>query len=288
MDILSNDAYEPIVSWLPSGQGFLIHKKKAFATEVLPKHFKAAKFTSFTRKLNRWGFNRAPRGPETGAYFHKLFLRDKPELCLQMTSNSGNKYQTNTTQQHLLPHGASGMHQQGGGGGPPPMHPYFMHPHGMMMMQPQPPPPSYPGAAVMSMTPQQQQQAAYYQMQQMMQWQQMQAQQQMHAMYAQQQQQGGGYNAGAGGMPPVMHQMQPAAVGAGGMMQMMTPMASPVHHQQQHHHPAYHTGKGPGTTPDSQRQQRHRNSADPSSLDGVDDEDHRNDGGGRNEGDAEV
>jgi HSF-type DNA-binding len=69
----------------------MIHKKKLFAKEILPKYFKATKFTSFTRKLNRWGFNRAPRGPETGAYFHKLFQRDKPELSLTMSSQSGHK-----------------------------------------------------------------------------------------------------------------------------------------------------------------------------------------------------
>mmetsp|Transcript_20459 Transcript_20459/g.26371 ORF Transcript_20459/g.26371 Transcript_20459/m.26371 type:complete len:110 (+) Transcript_20459:56-385(+) len=29
-------------------------KKKTFAVEILPNYFKASKFTSFTRKLNRW------------------------------------------------------------------------------------------------------------------------------------------------------------------------------------------------------------------------------------------
>ncbi|EEC50281.1 predicted protein [Phaeodactylum tricornutum CCAP 1055/1] len=108
MDILSNEDNTEIISWLPHGNGFIINKKKTFANDVLPKYFKASKFTSFTRKLNRWGFTRVPRGPETGAYFHKLFRRDKPELCLQMTSNSGNKYQTSPMQQQLLPNGSGG------------------------------------------------------------------------------------------------------------------------------------------------------------------------------------
>jgi hypothetical protein len=35
--------------------GWIIRDKKRFASEVLPKHFaKQSKFTSFTRKLNRW------------------------------------------------------------------------------------------------------------------------------------------------------------------------------------------------------------------------------------------
>jgi len=103
MDILSNEEHSSIITWLPEGNGFIISKKKAFAEKILPKYFKASKFTSFTRKLNRWGFSRIPRGPQTGSYFHKFFQRDKPELCLQMTSNSGNKYQTHSLPQQLLP-----------------------------------------------------------------------------------------------------------------------------------------------------------------------------------------
>lgn len=72
MDILSNEENQHVISWLPHGNGFVIHKKKTFANEVLPKYFKASKFTSFTRKLNRWGFSRVPRGPETGSYYHKV------------------------------------------------------------------------------------------------------------------------------------------------------------------------------------------------------------------------
>lgn len=86
--------------------------------------------SSFTRKLNRWGFSRVARGPETGAYFHKLFRRDKPDMCLQMTSNSGNKYtSTPNLQNQLLPAipgmmAAPGMH----GGAMPGMFPYMMPP----------------------------------------------------------------------------------------------------------------------------------------------------------------
>ncbi len=49
------------------------------------RYFKQSKFTSFTRKLNRWGFERVARGPETGAYYHPLFQRNNLRLCLQMT-----------------------------------------------------------------------------------------------------------------------------------------------------------------------------------------------------------
>jgi HSF-type DNA-binding len=54
MDILSNPAYHNMICWLPHGHGFIIKDNKTFTAEILPKYFKQAKFTSFTRKLNRW------------------------------------------------------------------------------------------------------------------------------------------------------------------------------------------------------------------------------------------
>jgi hypothetical protein len=68
MDILKGEEESDVVCWLPHGKAFIIYKKKAFASTVLPKYFKATKFTSFTRKLNRWGFTRVTRGPEMGRY----------------------------------------------------------------------------------------------------------------------------------------------------------------------------------------------------------------------------
>ena len=90
MDILSNEHETDVISWLPHGKAFIIYKKKSFASQVLPKYFKATKFTSFTRKLNRWGFTRVTRGPEMGSYYHKFFVRDDPSLCLRMSSHSNN------------------------------------------------------------------------------------------------------------------------------------------------------------------------------------------------------
>ena len=66
MDVLSDESLSDIISWLPNGKGFVIKDKKRFADEILSKYFKKSKFTSFTRKLNRWNFVRVTRGPETG------------------------------------------------------------------------------------------------------------------------------------------------------------------------------------------------------------------------------
>jgi HSF-type DNA-binding len=55
MEILSNEKFSDIITWLPHGRGFVILQKKRFANEIMPKFFnKKSKFTSFTRKLNRW------------------------------------------------------------------------------------------------------------------------------------------------------------------------------------------------------------------------------------------
>jgi len=88
MELLDNERHSDVVAWLPHGKGFIIYQKKRFANEVLPRYFKQAKFTSFTRKLNRWGFQRVSRGAETGAYFHQYFQRGNPRLCMQMCCQS--------------------------------------------------------------------------------------------------------------------------------------------------------------------------------------------------------
>uniref|UniRef100_A0A7S2UK10 HSF-type DNA-binding domain-containing protein n=1 Tax=Attheya septentrionalis TaxID=420275 RepID=A0A7S2UK10_9STRA len=85
MDVLASEEYSTIISWLSHGKSFNIHKPKPFANEVLPQHFKQAKFSSFVRKLHRWGFLRHLRGEESGAFYHENFRRDKPELCQKMT-----------------------------------------------------------------------------------------------------------------------------------------------------------------------------------------------------------
>jgi hypothetical protein len=43
------------------------------------------------------GFRQATRGPDTGAFHHPLFLRDKPELCLEMVcQRSGDRKNSKT------------------------------------------------------------------------------------------------------------------------------------------------------------------------------------------------
>ena len=84
MEVLSHPAVNDTIAWLPHGRGFIILQKRKFSLEVMPNYFKHSKFTSFTRKLNRWGFTRVSRGPEMGAYYHKVSV-----VCLFLMVEKG-------------------------------------------------------------------------------------------------------------------------------------------------------------------------------------------------------
>ena len=55
MECLSDPDCQTAISWLPHGKAFIIHHRGLFAERVMPKYFsRKAKYSSFTRKLNRW------------------------------------------------------------------------------------------------------------------------------------------------------------------------------------------------------------------------------------------
>jgi hypothetical protein len=92
MEILDDKSLSDVISWLPHGRGFVIFRKKSFEQHILPKFFnKKSKYSSFTRKLNRWGFVRVTCGLETGAYYHPNFKRGGHRLCTQMSCRSNSK-----------------------------------------------------------------------------------------------------------------------------------------------------------------------------------------------------
>ena len=75
------------ITWLPHGQAFSIKNPQNFEKKVLPRFFGKGKYSSFIRKLNRWGFRQvvAKSGPDSGAFRHELFLRDQPGLAWDMS-----------------------------------------------------------------------------------------------------------------------------------------------------------------------------------------------------------
>jgi HSF-type DNA-binding len=77
------------VAWLPDGKSFVIRNPDEFTRQVLPKFFKATKFSSFTRKLYRWGFRQVNRGigPDDPIIFgNEHFQRDNAEEMSKMRS----------------------------------------------------------------------------------------------------------------------------------------------------------------------------------------------------------
>ncbi|KAL7518618.1 hypothetical protein ACHAWX_003430 [Stephanocyclus meneghinianus] len=82
-DIVSSEEFD-CIQWLPCGTFFVITDKEEFTKHVIPRFFDArggTKFTSFTRRLKRWMFNRVASGANIGAYYHENFRRGEPELA---------------------------------------------------------------------------------------------------------------------------------------------------------------------------------------------------------------
>ena len=77
---------EHIISWLPSGKAFKIHKPKEFANVIMPQYFNQTKYRSFQRQLYIYGFDRhrEKSSEDCGAYYHELFIRGVSDLCLDM------------------------------------------------------------------------------------------------------------------------------------------------------------------------------------------------------------
>mmetsp|Transcript_6167 Transcript_6167/g.11684 ORF Transcript_6167/g.11684 Transcript_6167/m.11684 type:complete len:309 (+) Transcript_6167:1051-1977(+) len=85
LDDSENDGTAHIISWFSNGKGFAIRNKKLFVETVLPNHFfKDVQFTSFTRKLRRWGFRSYRIGHNQIAYSHEMFMRGDKISCLMM------------------------------------------------------------------------------------------------------------------------------------------------------------------------------------------------------------
>jgi hypothetical protein len=87
--------FEHIISWVPiTSDAFVIHDPKLFAQVIMKRYFtNQNRYKSFLRQLNLYGFERvvtsksiSKNGTNTprGAYWHPLFQRDSPDLCVHM------------------------------------------------------------------------------------------------------------------------------------------------------------------------------------------------------------
>jgi hypothetical protein len=85
MAILSRPDLAHIISWMPHGRSWKVHKPREFECKVIPTYFEHSKFSSFIRQANGWGFRRMiSKGPDRNSYYHELFLRGNPHLIKLM------------------------------------------------------------------------------------------------------------------------------------------------------------------------------------------------------------
>lgn len=76
----STSSRADIISWLPGGKAFKIHRKEEFVEQLLPQVSRAKTFKSFQRNLHLWNFYTVSKGPERGVCSHPYFVRGKPQL----------------------------------------------------------------------------------------------------------------------------------------------------------------------------------------------------------------
>ena len=104
--VLNNPSLADIICWLPNGHSFVILRSDQLSDQVLPRYFSpdtSLKYSSFKRKLNRWGFHQIRKGADTGAFHHPLFKRDDPSLCLQMDCEKANTSTSRANARKLAP-----------------------------------------------------------------------------------------------------------------------------------------------------------------------------------------
>jgi len=92
--ILGRDDFRDIVAWLPHGRSWRVLKPREFEIKVIPMFFEHAKFSSFVRQANGWGFRRITQGKDRNSYYHEKFLRGMPHLCKSMKRPGVNEKKT--------------------------------------------------------------------------------------------------------------------------------------------------------------------------------------------------
>lgn len=85
LDLAEKIGKQDVVSWLPCGKGFRVHKKVDFCEQIMPSYFASTKYKTFQRSLNLWGFESVSKGPNRGACYHQYFLKGQPDVCHKMT-----------------------------------------------------------------------------------------------------------------------------------------------------------------------------------------------------------
>jgi hypothetical protein len=88
MSVLDSHNFDDILCWSADGKAFTINKQEEFESIILPKCFNLLKFSSFLRKLYRWGFSKskAHATRDNRAYSNTSFTRGDPKSCMDITT----------------------------------------------------------------------------------------------------------------------------------------------------------------------------------------------------------
>lgn len=88
MRLLSLSEVQEAIQWTPDGDAFVVSSISTCEKDILPRFFKQSKFSSFVRKLNRWGFKQLSKGETSSRivlFQHPLFKRGEIEMCMRMS-----------------------------------------------------------------------------------------------------------------------------------------------------------------------------------------------------------
>ena len=53
LEDVSSENKDDIISWVPEGNAFQIHRSSSFERDIMPKYFRQTKYKSFTRQVSR-------------------------------------------------------------------------------------------------------------------------------------------------------------------------------------------------------------------------------------------
>jgi hypothetical protein len=89
------------IVWDDGGTTFTIQSPQELEKAVLPRFFRGAKFSSFQRQLNYFGFRKVAR--HGFSYSHHLFQRGKPHMLAQIKRkpNTGNQKKSERRKQKV-------------------------------------------------------------------------------------------------------------------------------------------------------------------------------------------
>lgn len=89
-EMQANAHLSSIISWMPSGNAFKLHRPELFEVVLLQKYFpRQTQINSFKRQLLYYGFDNLG----DGIFAHPCFLKDKRHLCGQITHTNPTKSQ---------------------------------------------------------------------------------------------------------------------------------------------------------------------------------------------------